>query len=127
MIENLSSSLYKKNMKAYNDIISELVESLKVIDPYKIYLFGSHASGNSDEESDVDIVVILDEFIIPADYSERMKRKLLVRRALYNLSRKIQIDIVVYTRGEFKEISELKTSFYNTLKSDGVVLYEKAG
>ncbi len=114
-------------MKAYDDIISELVESLKVIDPYKIYLFGSHASGNSDEESDVDIVVILDEFIIPADYSEKMKRKLLVRRALYNLSRKIQIDIVVYTRGEFKEISELKTSFYNTLKSDGFVLYQKAG
>lgn len=114
-------------MELNNNIIIELVESLKIIDPYKIYLFGSHASGNSDDESDVDIVVILDEFIIPADYSERMKRKLLVRRALYNLSRKIQIDIVVYTRGEFKEISELKTSFYNTLKSNGVVLYEKAG
>lgn len=114
-------------MTVYNDIIYELVESLKAIDPFMIYLFGSHASGNPDSGSDIDIVVILDEFIIPADYEERMKRKLLVRRAIYNLSRKIQIDIVVYTRGEFKQISELKTSFYNTLKSDGVVLYEKAG
>jgi predicted nucleotidyltransferase len=114
-------------MELYNDIIIELVESLKVIDPFKIYLFGSQATGNSDDESDIDIVVILDEFIIPADYSERMKRKLLVRRALYNLSRKIQIDIIVYTRGEFKQISELQTSFYNSLKTDGVVLYEKAG
>ena len=114
-------------MELNNNIIIELVESLKVIDPFKIYLFGSQASGNSDDESDIDIVVILDEFVIPSDYSERMKRKLLVRRALYNLSRKIQIDIIVYTRGEFKQISELQTSFYNSLKTDGVVLYEKAG
>ncbi|HOP65358.1 MAG TPA: nucleotidyltransferase domain-containing protein [Spirochaetota bacterium] len=114
-------------MKSNNEIVGELVESLKTIDPFMIYLFGSHASGEADAESDIDIVVILDEFVIPADYSERMKRKLLVRRALYELSRKIQIDIVVYTRGEFKQISELNTSFYNTLKSDGIVLYEKAG
>ena len=41
------------------DIIqSEIVDRLKILDPEKIILFGSHAYGIPDEDSDVDVFII---------------------------------------------------------------------
>lgn len=114
-------------MKTSDDTIARIIESLKTVDPFMIFLFGSRASGTNDSESDIDLVVVLDDQTIPSSYSERMERKLLVRKAVYELSKKVQIDLVVYTKGEYEQISHLKTSFYNTIKTDGIVLYEKAG
>ena len=38
----------------YNTILDNLVFLLKPSDPYKIILFGSHATGNSNKNSDYD-------------------------------------------------------------------------
>ena len=70
-------------------------------------------------------MVILDSQKISADYDEKMKNKLKVRRNIYELSKKIPIDLLVYTKAEYNIISNSGNSFYNEIKNMGKVLYEK--
>mgnify|MGYP006300077413 CR=1 FL=1 len=105
--------------------LPEIIENLKQIDPYKIILFGSYANGVFSEDSDLDLVVILDSQKIARNYDEKMRNKLLVRRNIYELSKKVPVDLVVYTKGEYDIISENRTSFYNEIENSGKVLYEK--
>ena len=113
-------------MKDGRKYIPEIIKILKQINPYKIILFGSYANGIFSEDSDIDLIVVLDSSEIAKNYEEKMKNKLLVRRYLYELSKKVAIDLVVYTKGEFEIISNNENSFYNEIKNTGKILYEKA-
>jgi predicted nucleotidyltransferase len=105
--------------------IPEIISNIRQINPYKIILFGSYASGITSEDSDLDLVVVLDSPEITKNYEEKMKNKLMVRRNIYELSKKVPIDLVVYTKGEYEIISKSGSSFYNEIKDTGKVLYEK--
>jgi predicted nucleotidyltransferase len=112
-------------MEDHRKYLPEIIRNIKQINPYKIILFGSYASGVFSEDSDLDIVVVLDSLEIAKNYDEKMKNRLLVRRKIYELSRKVSVDLVVYTKGEYDIITENGNSFYNEIKSTGKVLYEK--
>jgi predicted nucleotidyltransferase len=43
-----------------DEILNELTICLKASSPYKIILFGSYANGEATEDSDIDLMVILD-------------------------------------------------------------------
>ena len=109
------------------DIISDIVDSLKKLDTKYIILFGSYAKETNTEESDIDLIVILDSNEIPDTFEKRMANKLLVRNCIYELSREIAIDLVVYTEAEYNIIKSNNTSFYNEISESGKILYEKAG
>jgi len=108
---------YKKN------ILNALIKT----DPLKIILFGSIASGLFTEDSDFDMVIILNIPDLPNNYEEKLAMKLTIRKALGDLSFKIPIDLIVYTIPEYEEIKKMNTSFYQELVKTGEVLYEKAG
>jgi predicted nucleotidyltransferase len=114
-------------MAEYHRYLPEILESLKSIKPLRIILIGSYAEGTVDEDSDLDLVIILDKKRVSKNYQEKMDNKLLVRRCIYEFSKKIPIDLIVYTKEEFQQISELETSFYREINSTGKILYEKAG
>ena len=105
--------------------LPEIIRNIKRINPHKIILFGSYASGVFSEDSDLDLVVILDSPEIAKNYDEKMRNRLLVRRNIYALSKRVPVDLVVYTKGEYDIISESGSSFYNEIKETGKVLYEK--
>jgi predicted nucleotidyltransferase len=63
-------------------ILNDLVHNLKVSDPYKIILFGSYASGNETENSDIDLMVILDNSDVSKTYEERQNKKCIRSRLL---------------------------------------------
>jgi len=105
--------------------LSEIIENLKKVDPYKIIMFGSYAKDVFSEDSDIDLVVILDSPEIAKNYDEKMRNKLLVRRSIYELSKKVPVDLLVYTKGEYDIISASLSSFYNEIETSGKVLYEK--
>lgn len=107
--------------------LPEIIRNIRQINPYKIILFGSYASGVFSEDSDLDLVVILDSPEIAKNYDEKMRNRLLVRRNIYALSKRVPVDLVVYTKGEYDIISESGSSFYNEIKKSGKVLYEKTG
>ena len=108
-----------------NKYINRITEKLKELNPYKVILFGSYANKQFDENSDIDIMVILDSSAITESYEEKMKNKLKVRRNIYEISKKIPIDLLVYTKAEYDIISNSGNSFYNEIKNTGKVLYEK--
>ena len=109
-----------------SDLLEDIINNLKEINVNSVILFGSFASETNTEDSDIDLIVILDSDSVSKSFEEKMKNKLLVRNCIYELSSKFAIDLIVYTKAEFNIIKENKTSFYNEILETGKVLYEKA-
>ena len=94
-------------------IVQRLVESLH---PEQIILFGSHAYGEPNEDSDVDLFVIVSESDQP-----RYRRSRLAYRALRGIS--VPTDVIVVTREEVKKKVNVRSSLISRVIHDGKVLY----
>jgi predicted nucleotidyltransferase len=108
------------------DYLEKIKERLIEIDPYKIILFGSLANGNYKEESDIDLIVVLNSEKISKNYEEKMNNKLLVRNSIWDISSEIPIDLLVYTKKEYEIIMNNKNSFFREVESTGKTIYERA-
>jgi predicted nucleotidyltransferase len=108
-----------------NSILATLVSSLKSSDPYKIILFGSYAKGNPNANSDIDIMVILDNNHVSKTYNERLDKKIFIRSLVLEINRKIPIDILVYSREELNKIKEYGNYFIDEIEKTGKIIYEK--
>jgi len=111
----------------FNAVLDDLVSSLKSSDPYKIILFGSYANGNPNENSDIDIMVILDNNHVSKTYEERLDKKIFIRNLIIEINRKIPIDILVYSKEELNMIKNHGNYFIDEIEKTGKVIYEKAG
>lgn len=112
-------------MQDLREYLSEIIQSLKTIDPYRIILFGSFSKENVQYGNDLDIAVIIDSDVLPKTFDEKMKLRLKVRDAIYIISEKIPIDLIVYTKSEYEKLTELQQPFIKELNS-GQILYDKA-
>lgn len=92
---------------------------VKVYDPLKIYLFGSYAWGHPDEESDVDLLIIVDK-----SEEKIYKRAIHAFDPLYDLD--LSTDILVLTREEFEQRADNITTLYYKIKRQGKIVYAKA-
>ncbi|MFW5700733.1 MAG: nucleotidyltransferase domain-containing protein [Cyclobacteriaceae bacterium] len=115
--------LAKQSTKSY---IDQIKSQLKEIDPYKIILFGSLSKNLESPDSDIDLLVVLDSDKISQTYREKMENKILVRKCIYNISKQIPIDLIVYTKKEYEIIKNNKNSFFKDIEKTGKILYEKA-
>jgi len=98
--------------------ISQIVEKIAIgYDPDKIILFGSYATGNQNDDSDLDLFVIKD-----SDLS-RPQRTVQVRKMLYGSM--IPIDLIVYTPKEIEESKDNRFSFVYEVLNSGKTLYER--
>jgi len=99
--------------------IAEIVNKIASgYNPDKIILFGSYATGNPDENSDLDLFVIKDTDL------PRPLRAVQVRKILYGSM--IPIDLIVYTPKEVDESKENRFSFVYEVLESGKTLYERA-
>ena len=94
-------------------IVQRLVESLH---PEQIILFGSHAYGEPNEDSDVDLFVIVSESDQP-----RYRRSREAYRALRGIS--VPTDVIVVTIEEVKKKVNVRSSLISRVIHDGKVLY----
>lgn len=106
--------------------LEEIKQRLKSLNPYKIILFGSCATQNNDEGSDIDLLVIFDSDEISQTYEEKMKKNMTVRNAIWDLSGKVPIDLLVYKRKEFEILMNNKNSFFREIEATGKTIYERA-
>lgn len=98
--------------------IAEIVSKIASgYNPDKIILFGSYATGNANENSDLDLFVIKDTDI------PRPQRTIQVRRMLYGSM--IPIDLIVYTPKEIDESKENRFGFVYEVLITGKTLYER--
>ena len=114
-----------KCMKNYN-YIDLLLEALKEADPYRIILFGSCANGTTNESSDIDIMVILDNNDVAKTYEERINKKLFINRLVRDINYKVPLDILVYSKEEYNIVKNVGNYFIDEIESTGRVIYEKA-
>jgi len=109
-----------------NNYIEQLLEALKQADPLRIILFGSYVNGNQNENSDIDMVVILDNNDVAKTYDERLKKKLYINKLVRNINYKIALDILVYSKEEYKIIKNYGNYFIDEIENTGKIIYEKA-
>jgi predicted nucleotidyltransferase len=114
-----------KSMENYN-YIDQLLEALKQSDPYRIILFGSYAKGTANENSDIDMVVILDNNDVAKNYEERLQKKLYINRLVRTINYKIPLDILVYSKEEYRIVKNCGNYFIDEIEKTGKILYEKA-
>jgi predicted nucleotidyltransferase len=106
-------------------ILNNLVDRLKVSDPYKIILFDSYATGNETENSDIDLMIILDNDDVSKTYEERQNKKLYIRKLVREINYRKSLDILVYSKEELKKIKEYGNYFVDEIEKTGKVIYEK--
>jgi len=107
------------------NFIPLLVEKLKSTQPEKIILFGSYAFGSPNENSDLDILVVTSDDIIPSSFSEKSQIYLRISKSISDIKTKFPIDLIVHTKAMHQKFIELNSLFARELLSKGKVLYEK--
>jgi predicted nucleotidyltransferase len=94
-------------------IVRRLVDELR---PERIYLFGSRARGDATEDSDYDVLVVVEERAgAPFEMEQRS------RRALRDVRR--PMDIVIVTRDYFDWMLGAAASLPATVYREGRLLY----
>jgi predicted nucleotidyltransferase len=106
-------------------IISDLVENLKPADPYKIVLFGSCARDEMTADSDIDLMVVLDNDDVARTYTERTQKELAVRKLVREINYKVALDILVYSKKELNILKDYGNFFIEEVEKTGKVIYEK--
>ena len=97
--------------------IVRVLNSLMDYEPEKIILFGSAARGETDEHSDIDLVLI-------KQTDKRFVQRLVEAGAFIPLD--VSVDVFVYTPEEFQSMIEADNPFIEQVLQDGKVLYEKS-
>ena len=103
-----------EHIKAQIDNYTEIISSLKWV--LKIYLFGSHAYGEPNEYSDLDMLVIVEDNLDP------IKATIIINKTLVG-KRTTPLDIVVNRKKDFSEAARGNT-IQRLISDNGVLLYE---
>ena len=86
--------------------------------PEKVLLFGSYARGDATEDSDIDLLIILD---VPKESKRKWKQKLYYNLAGLGVSK----DIIIATPGEVDKYKDITGTVLFPALREGKVLYEK--
>lgn len=89
---------------------------VKAYNPVAIYLFGSYAWGTPTEDSDLDLLIVIEK-----TDQKSYDRPLAAYDALFGMN--IAKDIIVYTKQEFDEAISDKTTLGFKIKKDGKLIY----
>jgi uncharacterized protein len=98
------------------EIIRRIAQSC---DPERILLFGSYASGHPNQNSDVDLLVIVRNSKLPI-----YKRGRAIRKQLWGIT-DVPKDILVYTQQEIEGWKMVEEAFITSAIKTGKVLYER--
>ena len=105
------------NQNSYQQTLSESVRRLcGSLPAERIYLFGSHARGEANEDSDFDFLVVVRDSPLP-----RYQREQKAFRALCGMG--IAKDVIVFTRREFERGLQVVTSLPATVAREGKLIY----
>ncbi len=98
------------------ETMEEIVRRIvSVASPTRIILFGSHARGDADEDSDIDLMVVVGET------ESRRELAIEVMKALGDLT--IPTDVIVATDDIIDRYKEVPGVIYEVATSEGKVVY----
>lgn len=91
---------------------------VEVYAPRRVVLFGSHARGEPGPDSDIDLVVVLDDSAPPAALSWRLRNE--ARKGFTG-----SVDIIPCRERVLQERARAAGSFADTVLREGIVIYER--
>jgi uncharacterized protein len=103
---------------ANNILFSRIKETVMAVEPTaEVILYGSYARGENHEESDIDLLILVNDKVL--NY-EDIKR---ITYPLFRIEHEIGISIspLVHNRKVW-ESRNADTNFYNNIKKDGITL-----
>ncbi|HOU13362.1 MAG TPA: nucleotidyltransferase domain-containing protein [Anaerolineae bacterium] len=104
---------------SYDSILPEITNRiLAVSDPAQIILFGSYARGDWGPDSDLDLLVVLDQV------DSTRAASVSLRGALRGLL--VPIDVLVATPEQLERHRNTIGLIYRTILTEGKVLYERS-
>ena len=98
-----------------SNVEAVLQRLIDAYDPERVILFGSHATGAAERESDIDLLIVKETDRRPTD------RRIEVERLLSD--RRIPLDILVYTPQELRDLYAAGSPFVEDVIETGRVLY----
>lgn len=96
--------------------------SQRIVDnfkPQKVIVFGSWARGDANNNSDVDLLVVID-----CDKAEYINQMAAIRKVLRDF--KVPKDIIVANQETLKKYGEVPGYIYQSALQEGRVLYEQS-
>ena len=102
-----------------------IVEKLIATKPEKIILFGSYAYGEPTNNSDLDILVVTGDKIIPSSFAEKSKIYLKISQAISDIKKEFPVDLILHTKAMHQQFIQDNSLFAQELLMKGKVLYEK--
>jgi len=109
-------------MKDSDKYIEQLKKRLSELDPHMVLLFGSHVSGTSDEDSDIDLMVVTKDEFIPENFNERIDLQLKVSEHIFDIAKKVSLDLLVYTLPMYKKFLAQDNEFARDVRNKGKIL-----
>jgi predicted nucleotidyltransferase len=109
-----SAPTFQLQKPDYDEIASHI---LAVSDPAEIIVFGSHAREEETPDSDLDILVVLDE--IESTRAESIRLRWALRGLMY------PFDIIVSTPEQLARYRHIPGLIYKTILDEGKVIYER--
>lgn len=108
-------NLNKKDKSALLNFKEKINKILEKDNP-RLILFGSKARGDSDPNSDIDVLVIVNQ-LTP-------ENRRVISDAATDVFLKDNIDISphIYSQKEYKELSSLQTPFMLSIKQEGLAV-----
>jgi predicted nucleotidyltransferase len=103
--------------QSLEELLDEIANSIKTVHPDStIILFGSYAKGEQNDDSDLDICVLVPELTynrtdMTVDAYGAIRRDF-----------PLPIDVLLFTRDEFEESAKKKSRMQYKIKNEGVVL-----
>jgi len=105
-----------------DNLKKEILRKISPKKPYKVILFGSQASGHAEEESDIDLLIVLNTDVMPLSYKDKSSNYLEVNRLLRDLNKKVSMDLMVMTKAQWKRFVESDSGFSREINSKGISL-----
>ena len=103
-----------EKVKLQLDKYTEIISSLDWV--VQIFLFGSHAYGEPQEYSDLDLLVVVDDSLDPINATFKINQKLIGKRPT-------PLDVVVNRKKDF-ELAVKENTIQKLISDNGVLLYE---
>jgi len=101
--------------------LSQLLEGLRVLNPTRVYLFGSQVNGTARQGmSDIDICVV-----VPDDTEDSYRKSVRAYRSLADFP--MPKDIIVRHEGKFRKRCRWRSSIEREVVDHGQLIFENNG